>query len=100
MTEVTRGEFDMLRTIVSANQGRLDSIDATGTRGVGVLQTQITDLAKDVAGLSARMDRHDEDHKRDEAARRAARRWMIATAIAALTAVEGPLVYVITHLHG
>ena len=98
MDDVTRGEFDMLARMVGDNAHRIDAIDATGTRGVGVLQQQITDLAKDVAGLSVRMDRHEEDHVKEARARAASRRWAIGVAVAALAAIEAPIGYLVVHL--
>lgn len=109
MTEVTRGEFDMLRQVAASNASRIDnveatiahridSLDQTGTRGVGVVQTQLTELAKDMAGLATRMDAHEQDHKTDAAERKTARRWLVTAVIAAFALLEGPLAYVIVHL--
>lgn len=91
-TTVTRGEFDLLRGIVNDNARRLDTIDNSGTRGVGVLQSQITDLAKDVSSLSTRLDTHDREHKQDTRDRRAARWRAAALAIAVVAAVDGPTI--------
>ncbi len=100
MTDITRGEFDMLSRMVSEGSHRIDAIDVSGTRGVGVLQQQITDLAKDVAGVTVRIDKHEEEHVREARARIVSRRWAVGMGVAALSAVEGPLAYLIAHLHG
>lgn len=108
--EVTRGEFEMLRQQVGDNARRLDSIDASGTRGVGIVQVQLTDLAKDVAalraqlhedvaGLEKRLDDHDTYHREQERQGIVSRRWIITTWIAVLVAVEGPLLYLVAQQH-
>lgn len=99
MTDVTRAEFDMLRQVVSDNARRLESIDTSGTRGVGVLQQQITDLAKDVSAVAVRQEKHDREHASDAKARASSRRWMIGTGIAFLAMIEGPLIYLISMHH-
>ena len=96
---ITRPEFEMLRQLVSDNIKRLEAIDQSGTRGVGVVQVQLTDLAKDVAGLVTRLDAHDGDHVREARERVAGRRWMIATVVAFLAAIEVPLGWLIVHVH-
>jgi hypothetical protein len=94
MIEVTRGEFDMLARRVDENARRLDSIDSTGTRGVGVLQLQITDLAKDFAA-------HEKQHEIQESRRAGARRWawsMAVAGVASMAAALGLLVDIATHV--
>lgn len=95
---VSRPEFDMLRQAVSENARRLDSIDQSGTRGVGVVQQQITDLAKDVAGLQVKFDKHESEHGQSERDRRSSRRWLVTSGIALLVALEGPLAYLVVHV--
>lgn len=77
----TRREMDQLRE-------ELRRIDDHGTRGVGVLQAQVTDLVKDVVELKAdmntRFQAHQRQHEVAERERRAGRRWLIGTVIAAL----------------
>lgn len=99
MTEVTRGEFEMLRQLAADNARRLEAIDVSGTRGVGVVQVQLTDLAKDLASLASRMDHHDKEHMQDQRDRAAGRRWMAGTVIGFLAAIEVPLGWLIAHLH-
>lgn len=98
--EVSRGEFDMLARTVAENGRRLDTIDMSGTRGVGVVQVQLTELAKDVSALTTRMDRHIDDHEKEEKARLAQRRttarWIIGTMIALVAVIETPLIYLIS----
>lgn len=100
---VSREEFAMLRDQVAANAGRLDAIDRGGTRGVGALSVQITEVIKDVSGVQRdladfRRD-HAEQHDREQAARVVTRRWLIGTIIAGFVALEAPLAVVVTHLH-
>lgn len=85
---VTRAEFEMLAKQVSEQYRRLEAIDAGGTRGVGVLQLQITDLAKDFAA-------HEKQHEILEVRRVAGRRWAIALAVAAIAAIDGPMVTIL-----
>jgi hypothetical protein len=77
---LTRGEFAMLAARVDENARRLDAIDTSGTRGVGVLQMQITDLAKDFAA-------HEQKHEQAESKRVTGRRWAIGAAIAAVASM-------------
>ena len=96
---VSRAEFDMLRGQVDANAQRLDTIDQSGTRGVGVVQQQLMDLKGDLTELRTRFDAHETGHKEEEKARVSARRWAWSTAIAALVAIKAPLLYLIAHAH-
>ena len=88
----------MLASQVSENQRRIDVIDQSGTRGVGVVQVQLTDLAKDVARLSARLDQHEGEHQA-EARDRASARWRLAAlAVTLFAAIEAPLItLLLTH---
>lgn len=85
-------ELDLLRS-------RVDLMDAQGTRGtaaaVGIMATQLQDLAKDLAAQreATRLwqDRHEAAHQGDAKARAAevraravARRWLIGVCISAL----------------
>lgn len=96
---VSRAEFGMLAATVSENARRLDTIDQGGTRGVGVVQQQLMDLKGDVTELRTRFEAHEGDHKDEAKARLSSRRWAWSTAIAALVAVEAPLLYLIAHAH-
>ena len=71
---------------------RLDQIDATGTRGVAVLAVQVQELAKDWA-------RHEQAHETERRERAAGRRWLIGMAVAAIAAIDGPIVTVLLAVH-
>lgn len=94
-----RREIDRVNT-------RIDTLDRDGTRGVGVLQSQLTDLAKDMAELKGEsrtwQQTHEHQHQADAAERLSGRRWLVTTAIAALalliTAI-GLLVGIVAHMH-
>ena len=80
MTEApTRGEFDLLKQIITTAQ--------MGP-SVAVVQSQLTDLAKDVVRLEAEMDKRFDEHVRvhvqDQRDRLNGRRWMIGTVITVL----------------
>lgn len=111
MSEVTATEFAMLRDELRAVQARVDVIDQGGTRGVSGVAVQLTEVIKDVADVRAELRadvkdlrgdlaNHRAEHEADARARVSGRRWLIGAATAALLAVEGPLAYVISHLHG
>jgi hypothetical protein len=99
--------------MVADNAHRLDTIDQAGTRGVGVVQVQLVDQAKDIAALgvrmdqdikalSERMDAHDKRHDVEERDRRAGRRWLVTTLVggaAALGGLYALLADVLAHLH-
>lgn len=100
---VTRAEFSMLRGMVTDLSARLDTIDQSGTRGVGALGVQIAEVIKDVATVSTDLARwrqeHELQHDREQAARVTGRRWLVATVIAAVVAVESPVLYLVAHVH-
>ncbi len=81
--EVTRGEFDMLRQIVTANQTRIEGIGA-----IGAVQVQLAEVVKDLTELKAdvtkRFDDHMRIHQQDQMARVSGRRWQVGTVIAVL----------------
>jgi uncharacterized coiled-coil protein SlyX len=91
---------------------RLTWLDEHGTRGVGTVQTQVTELAKDVGKLETQIDRVNEridtntrqlrtDREADEARRVSAFRWRvgaIAGSVASLAAVFGLLLDIATHI--
>lgn len=94
-----RRDFDRLIT-------RVDSIDRDGTRGVAVLQAQMTDLAKDVAELKGEshtwQEAHERQHMADAAERVSGRRWLVTTAIAGLASMAtaiGLLIDIASHVH-
>jgi hypothetical protein len=99
---VGREEFTMLRDQVNANAGRLDNMDATGTRGVAVIAAQVTDVIKDVAELRAELGKHEDKHVAEERARVAGRRWALGFAcagLASMAAVIGLLLDIAATVH-
>lgn len=100
--EITRGEFELLKQIVTQNQNRLEAIDLSGTRGVGALTSRVDDMVKDLAEFKTEVTNdfreHKALHKDEESKRVSARRWAITTAILALTALAGlyPLIFLVT----
>jgi TolA-binding protein len=97
-TPVSREEFNMLRDQVAANLTRLDGIDTSGTRGVGVVQQQLMDLKGDVTELRVRLEKHEGEHQQVARDQRTARRWLVTAGIALLVALEGPMGYIIVHV--
>jgi hypothetical protein len=92
-------EMDMLRQ-------RVDQIDSGGTRGVGIIQNQITDLIKEVAELKqetrAWQTTHETQHEKDERDRTTGRRWLVGTGIAGIgcmIAILGLLVQLAQEIH-
>jgi hypothetical protein len=87
---------------INANEKRIDTMDSSGTRGVASMSVQITEVIKDVAALQQQVTKfesdHEEQHRREASARIVSRRWAVATAIAFLAAIEGPLLYLV-HVH-
>ena len=71
MTDISRGEFDMLRSTVKDSLRRIET----------------------------RLDRHLQDHEQEEQARTSGRRWLIGTIVAILAVVEPQLIWLIGHLH-
>lgn len=61
---------------------RLETMDVHGTRGVGIVQSQLADLMRDVARLEGKMAEHDHLHVQEARDRAANRRWTVTTAIA------------------
>jgi hypothetical protein len=100
MSEITRDEFHMLRDAVTENSRRLDQIDMVGTRGVGALAVQVTEVIRDVSDLRLDLKEHRAEHETDARARSSARRWGWAFGISALAAVEVPLFWLLAHVHG
>jgi hypothetical protein len=100
---VTRRELDILKSEAdrkhAEQDARLTALDQGGSRGVVVLQVQIQDLTKEVTKLRAdmdhRFDTHDRQHELDEAKRVTSRRWLAGSIIAAVAAVDGPLVTIL-----
>lgn len=106
MSEITRGEFDLLKDIVTGNQARMDSIDAHGSRGVAVLQEQVTELIKDMVQLKAGMEgwqaAHEVEHQAEKRERMTGRRWLIGIGFAGAASMAGvaaALADIITKIH-
>lgn len=85
---VGRDEFIWLRQ-------RVDSIDATGTRGEVVLATQVKQVIGDIAQLRNELVGHRAEHVKAERSRVVGRRWLIGVVIAVLAAIDGPIVTVL-----
>lgn len=121
----TRREVDLLKAGADREHAEIRAairdLAAGESRGVVGLQVQMQDMTREQAKLQAaveklderlngtmgalradmdgRFDSHAQVH-RDEVRARAAARWRLAgLGIAALAAIEGPLIYVMTHLH-
>lgn len=100
---VTRGEFELLKLMVTQNQARLESMDVTGTRGVGALQTRMDDFLRDFAGFKVDVSNdfkdHMQVHERDKQEHSANRKWAIGVVLTFLTAIGGlyPLLIVLAH---
>ena len=82
---------------------RVNWLDEHGTRGVGALQIQVTQLVRDVTKVEERLDRQDAelDRRFDDAERKraASRRWAWGWAIAAVIALETPLITLLAQRH-
>ena len=89
MTEpATRADLERL-------EHKIESIDATGTRGVAVLGIQVQEIAKDLAKLEHAIESHRVEHQGEMRIRTSSRRWAIGIVIAAIAAVDGPLITVL-----
>lgn len=100
-----RGEFEMLKQLVADTRARLNSIDDTGTKGVAVVQSQLTEVVKDLTELkgdvATKFTAHEIVHEKDQQERRDGRRWLIGislTMITTMVAVIGLLIGVLTNL--
>lgn len=105
MTDITRGEFDLLAKMVSDNRSRMENIDSGGTRGVTGVQVQLAEVVKDVVSLqaevTAKFEAHAKQHDQDRRERVSGRRWLIVTAltgIGVLGGIVGLLVEVLAKL--
>lgn len=90
---VSQAEFDLLVRRLDASDRRMDQIDQGGTRGVGVLALQIQELTKDFVT-------HEQLHSRERLERSTMRKWLIATLIGLVGAIDGPIVAVLLAVHG
>ena len=96
----TQREVDILREEVHR-------LDDHGSRGVGAIQAQLTDVVRDItelkAEMSTRFEAHQRVHDQDHRDRVQGRRWLIGTAIAGLVAMAAALtllVDILGHVHG
>jgi hypothetical protein len=91
----TRRELDQLRQ-------ELIRMDDHGTRGVSVVQTQLTDVIKDMLELKGEMSKrfaeHQRLHEREEDQRSSNRKWALGFAVAVLGMLGGLYPFV-AHLH-
>lgn len=98
----TAADIAALWRAVNANDRRVSEIDHAGTRGLGPVSVQLTEVIKDVGALQnqvAAFERdHQAQHQQEALARVISRRWAVATAIAFLAAIEVPLLYLV-HVH-
>jgi len=74
---------------------KMESIDQRGTRGVAVLAVQVQELAKDVARLELSIESHRGEHQAEMRIRTSSRRWVVGMVVAAIAAVDGPLITVL-----
>lgn len=85
---VSQREFGLFLQSYNQLAARVEQMDMTGTRGVGVIQNQVTSLMQQVAGLETDVRTwqvaHQKDHKADAVQRTSARRWIVGTVIAAM----------------
>jgi hypothetical protein len=91
----SRRELDQLRRDLEQVARRLEDLDINGTRGVIVLQQQIT-------ATTAELAQHRRDHRDEMAERVRSRRWAIGTTIAggaSVAAILALLGQILTNLH-
>lgn len=90
---VTRGEFELLRTMVTDNRLRLETIDATGTRGVGALQIRMDDFISSFADFKLEVSNdfkdHITQHEKEKEEHQSNRRWAIGVIVTIITAIGG-----------
>ena len=98
MSDVTREEFNLALERVRATEDRLEKIDTGGTRGVGVLAVQVSELTKDVGAVQTQLEQHRAEHAEETRARQSSRRLVIGWGIVVFAALESPLItLLITH---
>ena len=103
MSELTRGEFDLLRQMVGQNQARLDAMDSSSI--LAALQVQLTNVITDQVELKtemlARFDAHDKLHVLDKEDQVTGRRWLIGVSLVGLGSIGtmlGFLVDIASHV--
>lgn len=103
MDEDIRRELDQLHQADRDLRQAVSDLDNHGSRGVLQLSAQVTDLIKDLGELKVTFTQHEAQHEREQADRRAARRWTATTVIAGmagLATVIGLLVEVLSRVRG
>ena len=99
-TYVTRRELDLLKAAADLDRtklwAKLEALDEHGSRGVAALQIRMDNMVTSVAEMKAEMaaefGEHRREHEKEEAKRTSARRWLVGSVIAAVAAVDGPVV--------
>lgn len=67
---------------------------------VQVLQAQMQALSKDIGRLEKALENHELAHRTEAAARTSARRWAVTALLAAVAAVDGPILGILAaHVH-
>lgn len=81
-------------------------MDSQGTRGVGILQLQVTEIVADLtqmrADTRAWQTEHERQHEQERRERIVGRRWLVGTGIAGLAsmaAVISMLIELLSHVH-
>lgn len=99
-------EFSQFLDTYNQLARRVEAMDQSGTRGVAVIQVQVTGLTRQVTDLEGEVRAwqaaHNAAHDVDNVRRIAARRWAVGTAIAGLTLLVALIAMVgelLTHAH-
>jgi len=95
-------ELDLLRADQRSLSHRVDDLDAHGSRGVLILQAQVTELVKDLGQLNGSFEQHQRQHQADSRDRIVGRRWLIGTGLASMATMATVitlLIQVLGHLH-
>lgn len=111
---VTRRELDLMKASADAEHAefarQLLALDTGGSRGVIGLQVQMTDQTRELAKLQVsvdelrkdvdrRFDAHLVTHGDEARARVSSRRWLAGIILAAIAAVDGPVVTLLLAHH-
>lgn len=92
----TRREVDQIAGRLNQVEQRIDHLDATGTRGVAVIQSQMTNLTNKVddlkTGIDAKFIEHNKDHELDQTRVDKNRRILFTTLVSVSLAVLGMFV--------
>ena len=96
-----RRELDQLAGWLTRLENRVETIDRSGTRSMGAVLVQISDLSKDMgdlAGAQRTWQRtHDDIHRSEQTQRASSRRWLITLALGNAVALLGPWLVVLAH---